>query len=157
LDAIEVWGRAAFVGRVVVDWLNAIDVWGRLVKDEGGRLPGPMLFAKLLFEALRDETDVGRDDDVEDAKEVFRAPTRDVPLTGGRGAAIADRPNLAGSPARSTRVFLFGSGSLTKRIEAAGQSKHPRYDNLLYSQDKPLSFVDICGGGIAEALDRALL
>ena len=114
-----------------------------------------MLLAKLLFEALRDETDGGREE-TEDAKEVLRAPTRDVPLTGGRGAATAVRPDLAGSPARSTRVFLFGSGSLTRRIEAAGQSKHPRY-TLLYSQDKPLSFVDICGGGIAEILDRALL
>lgn len=73
-----------FDGRVVVDWVNAIDVWGRLVKDDGGRPPGPMLLAKLLFEPLRDEPDVGRED-VEDAKEVFRAPTRDVPLTSGRG------------------------------------------------------------------------
>ena len=91
------------------------------MEDDGGRLPGPMLLAKLLFEAFRDETDVGRED-VEDAKEVFRAPTRDVPLTGGRGAAIEVRPDLAGSPALSTSVFLFDSGSLTKRIEAAGQS-----------------------------------
>lgn len=115
-----------------------------------------MLLAKLLFEALRDEIDCGRDD-TEDAKEVFRAPTRDVPLTGGRGTAIEAIPDLAGSPARSTRVFLFGSGSLTKRIEAAGQSKHPRLHGLLYVQDKPFSFVDICGGGIADAFDRALL
>jgi hypothetical protein len=120
LDAIEVWGRAICVGRVVVDWLNAIDVWGRLEKDDGGRLPGPTLLAKLLFEALRDEMDAGRDD-VEDAKEVFRAPTRDVPLTGGRGAAMDVGPGLAGSPARSTSVFLFGSDSFTRRMEAAGQ------------------------------------
>jgi hypothetical protein len=125
------------------------------VKEDGGRLPGPMLLAKLLFEALREDTDGGREE-TEDAKEVFRAPTREVPLTGGRGAATAVTPDLAGSPARSARVFLFGSGSLTKRIEAAGQSKHPRCDTSSYSQDKPLSFVDICGGGIADALDRAL-
>lgn len=121
MEAIEVWGRAMFDGRVVVDWLNAIEVWGRLAKDDGGRLPGPTLLAKLLFEAFRDAADVCRED-VEDAKEVFRAPTRDVPFSGGRGAAIEGRPDLAGSPARSTSVFLFGSGSLTKRIEAAGQS-----------------------------------
>jgi hypothetical protein len=126
------------------------------VNEDGGRLPGPMLLAKLLFEAFRDEADVGREE-TEDAKEVFRAPTRDVPLTGGRGAAIDARPALAGSPARSARVFLFGSGSLTKRIEAAGQPKHPRCDTLFHSQDKPISFVDICGGGIADTLDRALL
>jgi hypothetical protein len=82
-----------------------------------------MLLAKLLFEALRDETDGGREE-TEDAKDVFRAPTRDVPLIGGRGAFM-EATDLAGSPARSARVFLFGSGSLTKRIEAADQSNYP--------------------------------
>jgi hypothetical protein len=115
-----------------------------------------MLLAKLLFEALRDEVEGGREE-TEEASEVFRAPTRDVPFTGGRGAAMEASPDLAGSPARSTRVFLLGSGSLTKRIEAADQSNYPLCGTVPYSQDKPLSFEDICGGGIADALDRALL
>jgi len=114
--AIEVWGRDEPVGRVVVDWLNAIEVCGRLYTDVG-RLPDPKLFAKLLLETLRDGFE-----ETEEVKEAFRspvkdapAPTRVVPLTVDRAPAMAD---LEGSPARSTKVFLFGSISLTKRIEA---------------------------------------
>jgi hypothetical protein len=85
----------------------------------GGRLPGPTLLAKLLFEVLRDDIP-----DLEDVNEVFRAPvnaapapTRDVPFTVDREPVVVmlDR---AGSPARSASVFRFGSISLTKRIEA---------------------------------------
>jgi hypothetical protein len=80
-----------------------------------------MLLAKLPFDALRDDVDVVRED-TEEARAVFRgplretpAPTRDVPFTVGLVPPTAD---LAGSPARSTRVFLFGSTSPTKRMEA---------------------------------------
>jgi hypothetical protein len=90
------------------------------LKEDGGRVPGPMLLAKLLFEAFRDETDGGRED-TEDAKEVFRAVARETPLTGARCPAPVTMLDFAGSPARSTRVFLLGSGSLTRRIEAGGQ------------------------------------
>lgn len=80
-----------------------------------------MLLAKLLFEVFRNEADGGREE-TDDVKDVFLAPTRQVPLTAGRCPGAAAMPDLAGSPARSTRVFLFGSGSLTKRIDAGGQS-----------------------------------
>jgi len=60
----------------VVDWLNAIEVCGRLI-----RVPGPTLLAKLLLDALRD---VVREF-VEDTKDVLRAPTNDVPFTVLRG------------------------------------------------------------------------
>lgn len=66
-------------------------------------------------------------------------------------------PDLAGSPARSTRVFRFVSGSLTRRIEAGGQSKHLYCETSKYSQDRPLCFEMAFGGGIAEAFNRELL
>jgi hypothetical protein len=80
-----------------------------------------MLLAKLLFEVLR-EAEYAVREETDDAKDVFRvplrdapAPTKDVPFTVGRVPMMVD---LAGSPARSTRVFLFGSTSFTRRIEA---------------------------------------
>jgi hypothetical protein len=86
----------------------------------GGRLPGPILLEKLLWEVLRDDVEGARDE-TEDAKDVSRAPTRDVPLIVERVPAVEDVPERTGSPARSTKVFLFGSASLTKRIEAKDQ------------------------------------
>ena len=95
--------------------------------EDGGRAPGPMLLAKLLFEVLR-EVEYAVREETDDAKDVFRvplrdapAPTKDVPFTVGRVPAGAGA-DLAGSPARSTRVFLFGSTSFTRRIEAKDQS-----------------------------------
>jgi hypothetical protein len=86
-----------------------------------GLLPGPTLLAKLLFEAFREEADGARDE-TDDVYDAFRAcvndvpaPTSDVPLTVGRAPAVV---GLMTSPPRSARVFLFGSGSLTNRIEA---------------------------------------
>jgi hypothetical protein len=107
--AIAVWGLAE---RVMVDWLNAIEVCGRLPYEDGGRAPGPTLLAKLEFDAVRD--DAVRED-TEDAKEVLRAPlapTSDVPFTVGRVLMLPamDVAERAGSPARSTRVLRFGCG-----------------------------------------------
>lgn len=121
LDAIDVCGRNVDEGRVVVDWLNDIDVCGRLLNADGGRDPGPILLAKLLLDALRDDVDVVREE-TEDVKEVFRAPlretpapTRDVPFTVDLVPGMTD---LVGSPARSTKVFLLGSASVPGRMEA---------------------------------------
>ena len=72
--SIDVCGRdfgMAVVGRVVVDWLNAIEVCGRLPYADRGRLPGPTLLEKLPFDVFRDDTD-GVRDDIEDEKELFR-------------------------------------------------------------------------------------
>jgi hypothetical protein len=72
--SMDVTGRdfgIAVVGRVVVDWLNAIDVCGRLPYADRGRLLGPTLFEKLPFDVFRDDTE-GVRDDMEDEKELFR-------------------------------------------------------------------------------------
>jgi hypothetical protein len=117
---------------LVVEWANAIEVCDRPPYDEGGRAPGPRLLARLLTEVFLDVVDCGRDD-VEEANDVLRALAREVPFTTGRPCATLafDR---AGSPARSTSVFRFGSSSLTIRnvAEAAcvswgmlGQTKGP--------------------------------
>lgn len=65
-------GRAlgiVVVGRVVVDWLNAIEVCGRLPYADFGR--PPTLLAKLPFDVFLEDTD-GVRDDVDDVKEGFR-------------------------------------------------------------------------------------
>ena len=59
----------AVVGRVLVDWLNAIDVCGRVPYADFGRLLGPTLL-ELLFEMVRDDAD-GFRDDVDDEKGLF--------------------------------------------------------------------------------------
>ena len=98
---------------MVVEWANAIEVCDRPPYDEGGRGPGPRLLAKLLIDVFLEVEDCGRDD-VEEANDVLRALAREVPLTTERPcAALAF--GRAGSPARSTSVFRFGSSSLTVR------------------------------------------
>lgn len=78
-----------------------------------GRLPGPTLLEKLPLDMLRDGAEGLRlCDDTDDENEVFRAaPTRDWPFTVGRvvGGAAMD----LGSPALSTNVLRFASGSLS--------------------------------------------
>lgn len=64
-------------------------------------------------------------DVVEDANDVFRAPvnavpapTREVPFTVDRDVMDELVLDLAGSPARSARVFRFGSISFTTYAES---------------------------------------
>ena len=87
---------------------------------DDGRVEGPMLLEKELFETLREETE-GLREETEEEKEVFReAPAIEVAFTaaltgrelGGAGAG------LAASPARSASVLRFkvpvpeGGGSM---------------------------------------------
>lgn len=101
---------------VVFDLVLDIEVCGRPPYDEGGRTPGPTLLAKLLAEVFLEEEDCCRDD-VDEAIDVLRALVREVPLTTERPGAMFVF-GRAGSPARSTSVFRFGSSSSTIRKEA---------------------------------------
>lgn len=64
-------------------------------------------------------------DVVEDANDVFRAPVNAVPAPTSEVPFTVDRDvmdelvlDLAGSPARSARVFRFGSISFTTHAES---------------------------------------
>lgn len=46
----------------MVDLLNAIEVCGRELYAESGRMPGPTLFAKLPLDVFREEAEVVREE-----------------------------------------------------------------------------------------------
>ncbi|OBT58928.1 hypothetical protein VE04_00851 [Pseudogymnoascus sp. 24MN13] len=122
------WSSIAVAGRLdeaVFDLALDIEVCGRAPYDDGGRTPGPTLLAKLLAEVFLEEEDCGRDD-VDEAIDVLRALVREVPLTTERpGAKLVF--GFAGSPARSTSVFRFGSSlpTICKEAVAVGSGIAP--------------------------------